>query len=500
MEIKNGLVQWNGRNDIPCTYIEMEDGSKYYIKQDLSNGNHIVTTSLLESVDPMAKAKNVGLMGSDGSALIPYTNSSIKSVDNILLVEPAEAVSENVKEAIKLRLDPLSATRLVSTPAQIKEKINAKMSSEGRYLANDQFSEVTITDINGNNLLNDEYYSYVARDGDKLLLAKNNPDTDVKEFSISNNKVVEEVKEEVAPVQEEAPSTEVVVDNASGVVPIVESNPTEVEAIPSEAVDTDLGEEVSIPEIDTDFSFDEITEETPTEVVNEGEGVEVETPSIEDRSNDLETRLSELNEKYNGMNSELDQYIANPETKATSLEDVFNDTDFKVDRIDNIEDEEVSSVDTNSEEYSDAIDVDLARAFDDLVKDNAEKDRVIAEQSNELSEAKDREEKLIIENEDKDSRIKSLEQKNSLATSTIRDLRETISKYEAKLDSSRTALDLQKRKSEEYKRTIGEQERELTRLRSQNEIIRNIRSTVERYRASKEYDNYENEETYSKVA
>ena len=39
MEIKNGLVQWNGRNDIPCTYAEMEDGTRYYFKQDLSNGN-----------------------------------------------------------------------------------------------------------------------------------------------------------------------------------------------------------------------------------------------------------------------------------------------------------------------------------------------------------------------------------------------------------------------------------------------------------------------------
>ena len=128
-------------------------------------------------------------------------------MDDILLVEPAEAVSENVKEAIKLRTDPLSATRLVTTPAQIKEKINAKMSTEGRYLYNDQFSEVTVCDVNGNNLVNNEYYSFIARDKDKLFMAKNNADTDVLEFSISNKKFVEDAKEETitpeaVPVQE----------------------------------------------------------------------------------------------------------------------------------------------------------------------------------------------------------------------------------------------------------------------------------------------------------
>lgn len=83
MEIKSGLVQWNGRNDIPCTYAEMEDGTKYYFKQDLANGNHIVTTSLLEAVDPMAKAQNIGLLGADGNLLIPCNNSSIKVIEEV---------------------------------------------------------------------------------------------------------------------------------------------------------------------------------------------------------------------------------------------------------------------------------------------------------------------------------------------------------------------------------------------------------------------------------
>ncbi|MBR5370338.1 MAG: hypothetical protein IK137_03435 [Bacilli bacterium] len=83
MEIKNGFVQWNGRSDIPCTYAEMEDGTKYYFKQELQNGNHIVTTSLLEAVDPMANAKNIGLMDKNGNLVIPCVNRSIKVVGEV---------------------------------------------------------------------------------------------------------------------------------------------------------------------------------------------------------------------------------------------------------------------------------------------------------------------------------------------------------------------------------------------------------------------------------
>ena len=83
MEILKGQVQWNGRDDIPCTYGKMEDGTQYYFLKHLSNGNHIVTTSLLEAVDPMAKAKNIGLIDNDGNVLIPCINRSIKVIEEV---------------------------------------------------------------------------------------------------------------------------------------------------------------------------------------------------------------------------------------------------------------------------------------------------------------------------------------------------------------------------------------------------------------------------------
>lgn len=83
MEILNGKVQWNGRDDIPCTYGKMDDGKQYYFIQDLKNGNHIVTTSLLEAVDPMTKASNIGVIDNDGNEIIPCVNRTIKVVEEV---------------------------------------------------------------------------------------------------------------------------------------------------------------------------------------------------------------------------------------------------------------------------------------------------------------------------------------------------------------------------------------------------------------------------------
>ena len=162
-------------------------------------------------------------------------------MEEILLVEPAEAVSENVKEANTLRTDPLSATRLVSTPAQIKEKINSKMSPEGRYIFNDQFSEATVTDINGNNLLNNEYYSFISKDNGKLFMSKNNPENDIVEFNIADKKVIEQ-----EPIETSVEESNEIVETP------IEENTKPVENINEGFAkeDIDLGKEVSIPTTD----------------------------------------------------------------------------------------------------------------------------------------------------------------------------------------------------------------------------------------------------------
>ena len=171
MQVQKGLVKYKDRSDFLCTYGITEDGKTYYFLdgQAIPNGNIVATTVLVEAIDPLAMASSIGLIDANGNVIIPFENKAIKTIANdLLLVEKATPVTESVIEAIELRSDPQSASRLVTTPAVIKENMNAKMGAEGRFVFNDQFSEATICDINGNNLVDGELYSFVGVAQDKL--------------------------------------------------------------------------------------------------------------------------------------------------------------------------------------------------------------------------------------------------------------------------------------------------------------------------------------------
>ena len=416
-------------------------------------------------------------------------------MDDILLVEPAEAVSENVKEAIKLRTDPLSATRLVTTPAQIKEKINAKMSTEGRYLYNDQFSEVTVCDVNGNNLVNNEYYSFIARDKDKLFMAKNNADTDVLEFSISNKKFVEDAKEETitpeaVPVQESA----------------VEDIPYEFNFVYDN--EDDLGEEISIPveenDIADNFSFNEITSETPQEEVDTGEE-EVEEIKNDNDESDLERRLNELNEKFTNMNSYISQYEPKSE-KVTTPEDRFDDSEVQIDSIDKYADEDefgsdYNDVDDNAISEEDTTYSDAANVIRSLMQNNSEQKEELNRTNEELNIAKEELDKVKASRKALSEKYKSQTRELETRNDEIRDLRATVSKIEAERDSFegkyndlRRVSDLQKREFEKEKLENQKLRAELARKDADREelgqLVRDARALVNE-------NSYYNEDNYS---
>ena len=219
MKVQKGVVSYQGNKDIVCLFGVTDDGKQYYFldatdQKKLKNGARIATTALVEAVDPMVKASHIGVIDENGKEIIPFVNRTIRPIDdNSILVEPASPVSQSVIDANTMRSDPLAATKLVSTPALIKDKINQKMGSNGRYIYNDQFSEATIYDINGNNLLNGEYYSFIGAEDLKLYCSKNTVDSEVTECSISPQEVKEEVAQEVATpeveVKEEANNIDV---------------------------------------------------------------------------------------------------------------------------------------------------------------------------------------------------------------------------------------------------------------------------------------------------
>ena len=246
MRILKGNVKYKDRNDIVCTYGIADDGKQYYFMDSndtkkFANGNRIATTLLVEAVDPMVKASNIGVVDPDGNVVIPFENKSIRPVDdNVIIVENSTPVTNSVIEAINLRSDPLSATKLVSTPATIKEKLNQQMGVEGKYLFNDQFSEATICDINGNNLINDERYSFIAMANDKLYFSKNVADSVISEYSlipseVQNNNVESNESQSIdlSETQVDQNVIENAMENAEGAVAVQSNvNPSDVPAVP----------------------------------------------------------------------------------------------------------------------------------------------------------------------------------------------------------------------------------------------------------------------------
>ena len=193
MQIQKGLVKYKDRSDILCTYGITDEGKTYYFLEGntISNGNIVATTVLVEAIDPLVISSSIGVISPNGDVIIPFENKSIKVIANdLLLVEKSTPVTESVIEAIELRRDPQAASRLVTTPAVIKENMNAKMGNDGRFVFNDQFSEATICDIDGHNLVNNELYSFVGVTADKLYLSKNTPESFISEFSLESKKLV----------------------------------------------------------------------------------------------------------------------------------------------------------------------------------------------------------------------------------------------------------------------------------------------------------------------
>ena len=186
MQIQKGLVKYKDRSDINCKYGILEDGKQFYFLEggELSNGSFIASTVLVEAIDPMVNASSIGVIDANGNIIIPFSNKSIKVIlDKYLFVESAKPTSENVIEAVKLRSDPLAATKLVSTAASIKDKINARLDSRGRFIFNDQFSEGSLFDFDGNNVVSDMLFSFIAVIDDKLFLSQNLGDSSLYEFT-----------------------------------------------------------------------------------------------------------------------------------------------------------------------------------------------------------------------------------------------------------------------------------------------------------------------------
>ena len=303
MQIQSGIVKYKDRTDLMCTYGITDEGKQYYfMAKPLTNGNIIVTTELVEAIDPLVKISHVGLINSDGRVVIPLENKAIKVIeDQILLVERAEPISESVKTALNSKNDPLEAARLVTNSANIKEKINAVMGVNGRYVYNDQFSEASIFDFDGNNLVDGEYYSFIGVNNNKVYLNKNTVEGEVREYSLlKTNFQAEENTSQMA-------------------MPAVETTNDSFEKMEDANKEEDMSNE------NTDSLINNDNQSIENEKLDTNENTDLmEKSNDEDKAAKVDDTL---NLEENTVNDDLSGTLEMPNTLANSLEKDQDDLD-----------------------------------------------------------------------------------------------------------------------------------------------------------------------------
>lgn len=194
MQVQKGQVKYKDRSDIICTY-GVVNGKKYFFLEGetLPEDLIVVTTELIEAIDPMIPATHIGVLDKEGNEIIPPVNKSVRLVNkSLLVVEKAVPTSPSVTSAINIRKDPLAATKLVTTVATIKDKFTSKMGGEGKYIINDQFSEAAVYDLDGKILFDGELYSFICVKDNYMYLSKNTVDSLVVKYDILEKKIVDD--------------------------------------------------------------------------------------------------------------------------------------------------------------------------------------------------------------------------------------------------------------------------------------------------------------------
>jgi len=459
MEIQKGIVKYKDRNDIVCCYGVCGDGRQYYFldendEKKFSNGNRIASLALVEAIDPMVKASNIGVVSPDGIEVIPFNNKSIRPInDDIILIEKAEPVSQSVKAAIELRNDPAFATQLVSTPATIKERLNQRMGEMGRYFFNDQFSEATICDINGNNLVDDEYFSFIGMAHDKLYLSKNTVDSVITEYSV----LPPEVQSDVTPNND---SNDINVNDTIVSRDVVEGA---LSGEDSSAVQDKVDNyNFSLPNIGEDKveqehsgSLEDIIEDEINSddlLVDNGGGEENQELQINfeavDDINDEEEADDSLEEQKteNDIDDDVDSFD----------EDIFKNSLIKADAIvgdyeDEFEEDDFRDMDSKSQK--DSIMLDVAKSMANLIKQNKEQRNIISDYQEKLEKLNNFRRGIADKMKQQEMRIENL-------TTKLKNMEKNL----AKLEGRNQVLES---KSREQDKIIAAQAREIDELRPQ---------------------------------
>ena len=330
VSFQTGKVNYNGQSGILCKFVTVTQGDKkdfYYILNDrkLDNGYYIVSTDLKEAIDPTVPRTHIGLIDKDANIIIPCENKTIKPVEgDYLLVERSIPQSQSVKEAIASRNDPAAATRMVSANASIKDKLNEAMNHSGKFVMNDLLSEGTICTLDGKNLLNNQYFSFIGITNDSFCCSTNNPDDAVVKVPRNGAFLGDEAKEEVQAaslvpplIQPEMPvakeeAHEEVVPTVASQKPVVETAPLDVSAVP-----------VPKETIDSALNSDAVTDENVA--VDQGQEEEKVNSSVVSEAVDSTANSSENVDTPTEMIPTVNLEASTPSIPVESKEEVVED-------------------------------------------------------------------------------------------------------------------------------------------------------------------------------
>ena len=479
MQVQKGLVKYKDRSDILCTYGITDDGKTYYFLEGntIPNGNIVATTVLVEAIDPLVVSSSIGVIDPDGNVVIPFENKAVKPLSNdLLLVEKGTPVTDSVIEAVELRSDPSAASKLVSTPAAIKENMHIKMGDAGRFVFNDQFSEATICDINGNNLVNDELFSFIGLTDDRMFLSKNIVGSFIWEFDVANKKLDVMPEPEVEVKMGDGDASEFTVDVSQ--IPTVEESTEEVTEFGTEMMESNLEggfapEDIDVvptPEVEAEV---ETVEET-TEMDTEPE-TEITTEAVVEETTDVvveETTETVVEETTEAVAEDL--FVMSPE------EDIFADAKVHEDTIMPVSDESYDDFTYFPEHSSkDSLVQEVSATINELVKLNKSQRQKLISYEQKMDQMADANRKMT-------EKLREQTRDYEKLRTTAENFKTVVGKLEAKCEVLEGKNEALEAKAHDQERTIYRLTAENTSLREQNlnnealaQVLAEARSALE---------------------
>ena len=496
MQVQKGLVKYKDRSDILCTYGITDDGKTYYFLEGntIPNGNIVATTVLVEAIDPLVVSSSIGVIDPNGNVVIPFENKAVKPLSNdLLLVEKGTPVTDSVIEAVELRSDPSAASKLVSTPAAIKENMHIKMGDAGRFVFNDQFSEATICDVNGNNIVNDELFSFIGLTDDRMFLSKNIVGSFIWEFDVVNKKLDVMPEPEVDVKMGDGDASEFTVDISQ--IPMVEESTEEVIEFGTKMMETNLEggfapEDIDVvptPEVETEPATEAVEETTEMDTEPATEAVEATTEMDTEPETEVtteavveETTEVVVEETTETVVEETTEAVAEDLFAMSPEEDIFADAKVHEDTIMPVSDESYDNFTYFPEHSSkDSLVQEVSATINELVKLNKSQRQKLISYEQRMDQMADANRKMT-------EKLREQTRDYEKLRTTAENFKTVVGKLEAKCEVLEGKNEALEAKAHDQERTIYRLTAENTSLREQNlnnealaQVLAEARSALE---------------------